>query len=162
MRNIKPVLVGVALLCLVGCTSNRQPSGNVGTEPEITKTNLEIETRLCEPHCEQIAYSYKADPNSPHPLTLQPAESESLKAALESTPASATGDKLHLHADAIDGKLVFLPDSPKDPGRATHVAGGEISLRNAKAASSEAVRVVPTPAALELMRHRETASNSHQ
>jgi hypothetical protein len=29
-----------------------------------------------------------------------------------------------------DGKLVFLPDSPKDPGRATHVAGGEISLRN--------------------------------
>ena len=158
------LLTIVTALCLTGCTSTRTSGpggGNTGTEGGVQTKNLDEESSLCNPHCEQVAYSYKTDPNKVRSLQLRAAEAASLKAALGSTPVSGNPDTVHVHADAINGRLVFLPDSRTDPSRESHLSGNEVSFRNPQA-NSAAVKVVPTPAALELMRERETGpSPSH-
>lgn len=167
MKVINTALWAMApVVFFTGCTSTHQTgpggeSAGVSGGARTAKT-LQEESSVCNPHCEQVAYSYKMDPNKLHPLQLRPAEAASLKAALGSTPVSGNPDTLHLHADAINGQLVFLPDSPTDPSRDSHLSGSEITLRNPQASSSAAVKVVPTPAALELMRHMETNSGPSQ
>ncbi|PYU20831.1 MAG: hypothetical protein DMG30_19805 [Acidobacteria bacterium] len=159
MQIIKIALWAMApITFLVACTSQPPAPGAGGAAP--TKT-LQEESSLCNPHCEQVAYSYKTDPNTSRPLQLRSSEAASLKAALSSTPASGNRDTLHLHADAINGQIVFLPDSPNDPTRDSHLSGSEISLlRNPQAGSSSAVKVAATPAALQLIRQRETPASS--
>ena len=139
-----------------------QSHPSISKPSETQNQTLQSETQLCNPHCEQVAYSYKTDPNTFHPVGLGPAEAASLKAALESTAVSGNSEKFHVHADAIKGQLVFLPDSPNDPTRESHLSGEEISMRNPKAGSSPAVKIVPTPAALELLRQKETHTGGSQ
>jgi hypothetical protein len=161
MKTIEIAICAIApILFFFGCTSGRQTNPNTGntriSESTQSKT-LADESSLCNPHCEQVAYSYKTDPNKFRPLQLRAAEASSLKASLASTAVSANADTLHVHADAINGQLVFLPDSPTDPSRESHASTNEVLLRNPRASSS-AVKVIPTPAALELLRQRETAA----
>lgn len=149
-------------LCLTACTSpaSGPGAGKMGTEGGVQTKNLDQESSLCNPHCEQVAYSYKTDPNKVRSLQLRGAEAGSLKAALGSTPISPNPDTVHIHADAINGRLVFLPDSRTDPTRASHLSENEVSFRGPQA-SSAAVKVIPTPAAMELMRERETGASSN-
>lgn len=154
----------VTALVLTGCRSTHQPGsigGSITAAGGVQTKNLDEESSLCKPHCEQVAYSYKTDPKNVHSLQLRAAEAASLKAALGSTTVSGNSDAVHIHADAINGRLLFLPDSSTDPTRDSHLSGNEISFRNPQA-NSAAVKVVPTPGALELMRQRETQANSPQ
>ena len=62
-------------------------------------------------------------------------------------------DKLHLHADAVGGQIVFTGDKDHDE----HVSGSEpeVSLGNQNpATSSKPVKVLVTPAALKLLQER--------
>jgi|SRR5882672_1523646 len=159
MRTINCTLWFLAaLVWWTGCTANHLSTPALGETQDKT---LQSEAQLCNPHCEQVAYSYKTDPNTFHPIGLGPTEAASLKATLESTAVSGNSEKLHVHADAIKGQLVFLPDSPSDPTRESHLSGELISMRNISG-SSPAIRIVPTPAALELLRQKETRTSGLQ
>ena len=156
------LLTIVTALCLTACTSraSRPGAGHTGAEGGVHTKNLDQESSLCNPHCEQVAYSYKTDPNKVRSLQLRAAEAGSLKAALGSTLISGNPDTVHIHADAINGRLVFLPDSRTDPSRESHLSGNEVSFRSPQATSA-AVKVMPTAAAVELMRERETGASSN-
>ena len=59
------LLTIVTALCLTACTSraSRPGAGNTAAEGGVQTKNLDQEDSLCNPHCEQVAYSYKTDPN---------------------------------------------------------------------------------------------------
>ena len=156
------LLTIVTALCITACTSRGAGPGAGKTGPEggVQTNNLDQESSLCNPHCEQVAYSYKTDPNKVRSLQLRAAEAGSLKAALGSTEIAPNPDTVHIHADAINGRLVFLPDSRTDPSRESHLSGNEVTFRSPQATSA-AVKVIPTPAAMELMRERETGAGSN-
>ena len=116
MQIIKIALWAMApITFLVACTSQPPAPGAGGAAP--TKT-LQEESSLCNPHCEQVAYSYKTDPNTSRPLQLRSSEAASLKAALSSTPASGNRDTLHLqddvaaHDELLVGKRNLPPPEP--------------------------------------------------
>ena len=67
--------------------------------------------------------------------------------------ASKTSDSnSHIHADAVDQRLVFTADRPSDPAAASHVTGNEpeISLTS----GGPAKKVVATGPALQLLQKR--------
>jgi hypothetical protein len=158
MNLIKVVAIGIVLATVgcFGCKSNPS-SGSAGNNGS-GSASLQDKNPLCNPHCEGIAYVHVGNPGQSRPLQLQSAEESSLKAALSSTPASGDRETLHIHADARNNQLIFLPDSSNDPNRSSHLSGDEISLSNTQK-NSAAVKVVATPAALQLLKQREV--NTH-
>lgn len=157
MNLIKIVAIAIVLATVgcFGCKSNTSSGSarNDGSGPSLQEKNP-----LCNPHCEGIAYVHVGNPGQSRPLQLQSAEESSLKAALSSTPASGDQGTLHIHADARNNQLVFLPDSSSDPNRSSHLSGDEISLSNTQR-NSAAVKVVATPAAVQLLKQREVGSH---
>jgi hypothetical protein len=145
------VLLGIMAFG-IGCGS---PNKTENTTPPSANHDSDSSS-LCTGDCEGVAYSKIINRGDPgwNNLRLQPEETDSLKHALRTTPANGTADRTHIHADAVNGKLMFSSENPPDP---THVAGGEpqISFDTGKAQTpSAAVKIVATPAAAKLLRER--------
>lgn len=116
------------------------------------------DSSLCQGGCEGVAYAKRGNSSDSgwNALTLRPEETASLKHTMETTRVNGTVDKTHIHADAVNGQLVFSSDSAQDP---THVSGGEpeVSFGGGKpGTTSLAVRVVATPAAAKILQQRST------
>ena len=101
-------------------------------------------------------------PNGPNPQQWQKTpfradEVNSLKEAMANTQTTGSEDKLHVYADAVDGRLVFKGGKERDD----QVSGNEpeLSLGNQNAATkSRPVKVLATPAALKLLQARAQGS----
>ena len=155
MKSSKALWLLVLIAGFAGCQAGDQHSSSrSGSDTTQKAANSDI-AALCNPRCEEVAYSKRMDANDFRPVGLRPAEAASLGAALSSTDVSGDPDKIHIHADAIKDQLVFLPDGRNDPTRESHVSGSEISIRNPKTGPSAGVKVVATPAALQLLGQRE-------
>jgi hypothetical protein len=84
---------------------------------------------------------------------LRADEVNSLKAAMVKTETNGDESKLHVHADVVDGRLVFREDQDHD----AHVSGNEpeVSLGNqTPATNSKPVKILATPAALKMLQER--------
>jgi hypothetical protein len=87
---------------------------------------------------------HRADKPDGAPLKLDPGEAVSLEHALpKSGPV-----KDHIHADAVDGHLVFSSESQPN---AAHVSGSEPQI---SWGSGTPARVVATPGAAQLLEQR--------
>jgi hypothetical protein len=89
---------------------------------------------------------------------LRAEEVNSLQSALADTHTTGAEGKLHVHADVVDGRLLFRADQDHDE----HVSGvePEVSLGNQNpSTTSRPVKIIGTPAALKLLQER--AQSSH-
>lgn len=115
---------------------------------------------VCKPICEGQVYAKRMDNTGGvgskwQGIALSPAETASLKTAMTDTKVFGDPQKVHVHADVANGQLVFSPDRTPEPA---HVSGNEPEVsfgKNAPATSSLPVKVVGSPAAVQLMRQRE-------
>lgn len=149
MTTIKFTIV-LLLGVLAGC--QKQPNeGGVQSAPAES---------VCKPICEGQVYAKRMDTpggvgSKWQGIALSPAETASLKTAMTDTKVSGDQQKLHVHADVANGQLVFSPDRTPEPA---HISGNEPEVsfgKNAPATSSLPVKVVGSPAAVQLMRQRE-------
>jgi hypothetical protein len=145
-------LVWIALVVLgIGSGCKGPDKGEISQGPaNITAGNPE----LCKSNCEGTAYMKVIPKGDWNPITLQPEESISLKNTLKSTKASGPEDKIHIHADAVNDRVVFSSEVAQDPA---HVSGAEPEIAVGTSNppnSSIAVRVVASPAATKLLQER--------
>jgi len=102
-------------------------------------------------------------PNGPAPqewrkTPLRAEEVNSLQRALVDTRTTGAEDKLHVHADVVDGRLLFRADQDHDE----HVSGlePEVSLGNQNpATTSKPVKIIASPAALKVLQERAQPSH---
>ena len=130
--------------------NNSQPSKGVDQPPPPPPSS---DPSTCKGNCEDVAEIQIIHTNGPGRLQLHPVEKTSLINAMKATPA-ATSDKLHIHADVVNGELQFSPEGKQDP---SHVTGAEstISLSNGKTATpSLPVRLVASSPAAKLLQER--------
>ena len=160
MRRVSLGLCIAFVMICGACNSDTKPIPDTKTTTKDnppTQITLADKSQLCNPHCEEMAYSLKKDPNSKMPVQLSPSEEGSLKSAMTKTSVPAGKQTAHIHADAVSGKLVFTPDNPTDPTRDSHPSNNDIVLHNPNAANSSPVTVVATPAALKLMKAKASS-----
>jgi hypothetical protein len=152
------------MICTLGCTKQHPPeNGSSGNSSNPRTKNVKVACAVSP--CEGEAFMRKFNvPNGPNFQQWQKTpfradEENSLKAALVNTQTTGPEDKLHVYADAIDGRLVFKGGTDHDE----NVSGNEPELslgnQNAAATKSRPVKVLATPAALKLLQER--AQGSH-
>ena len=160
-RNRVAILI---LIFTLGCTTQRGTSSNNGSPDANSNPRAKRVKEACiTSPCEGEAFMRKLDiPHGPNPQQWQKTpfraeEANSLKEAIASTQTTGPEDKLHLYADAVNGRLVFKGAKDHDE----NVSGNEpeLSLGGENAATkSKPVKVVATPAALKLLQQRAQGS----
>ena len=168
MRRIS--VISIAVLLLAGCPRPKPTDHNVNpstaaqgdqanTQPLPPNPGRSDQT-ACEPDCEGPPTMFDKRVNHPEGtlLTLTPIENSGLKQALKETPTTGAAGTAHVHADVVNGQLVFTSDRAQD---ATHVATDDpeiaIGTPNSPKASVP-VKLVATAAAKRLLEQRVRAS----
>jgi hypothetical protein len=75
---------------------------------------------------------------------------------MAATKTAGTAGQVHIHVDAVNGKLQFTPESNQNPA---HVSGSEPQVRvgvEKPGKTAVGVKVVATPAAAKLLAERGT------
>ncbi len=153
-------VVAVLFVCTLGCTKQNGNTPENGSSGGGSNPRTKHITEACiTSPCEGEVFMKKLDlPNGPNPqgwrkTPLRAEEVNSLQRALTDTQTTGAEDKLHVHADVVDGRLLFRADQDHDE----HVSGvePEVSLGNQNpATTSKPVKIVATPAALKLLQKR--------
>jgi hypothetical protein len=169
MRRIS--VISIAVLLLAGCPRPKPPDHNVdpstvaqgdevGTQPVPPTNPGRNGPTACEPDCEgpPTMFDKRVNHSEGTLLTLTPIENSGLKQALKETPTTGAAGTAHVHADVVDGQLVFTSDRAQD---VTHVAADDpeiaIGTPNSPKASVP-VKLVATAAAKRLLEQRVRAS----
>lgn len=151
MNRTSLACVTVLFCILSGCKRTDDGKAN-----QIAAGDSPNSPALCKGNCEGVAYIkviHHGDQGW-SPLNLKPEEKDSLKHTLMNTRTSGASDKLHVHADAVDGRIVFSSDNTQDP---THVSGSEPQIAvgtQSPPASSIAAKLVATDNAKKILRER--------
>jgi hypothetical protein len=150
----------VTIVACIGCKGSKQAGNGIQTATPSgsadSTSSASADPSVCRGNCEGVAYSKIIDlgGHTPNDLRLHPSEESSLKSTMKATRVTGSADDTHIHADAVNGELVFTPEDNQDP---THVTGTEpkVSVENRKLVTpSLAVRVIASPAALRLLQER--------
>lgn len=157
--------VAVLFTFTLGCTTGNGNKPSNGPSDGSGNPRAKHVTEACVTSpCEGEVFMKKLNtPNTPdlqqwRKTPLRAEEVSSLQHALTDTNTTGAEDKLHVHADVVDGQLLFRADQDHDE----HVTGvePEVSLGNQNpATTSRPVKIIATPAALTLLQER--AQSSH-